>query len=386
MQNIGFLNLPTWKERLQEIFVSLNRNDLLKLPLLGRENSDNAWSAFDKDEFFSLVQTGILFESKTVKELPQRIITSDIFTAVSRLKAGLYRDTFFSAAIGSTFPFLNIITDTCSVSKPQTFLVQNDAFAGFVLSTMEAEGKPMSEAVCDARWKGINIDNSSYSLHGIVSLNRLVLQIAEIFGCFAAPEKIPAAGINNLELVDVVIGKELNMSIRLLGIAKYDDNLKAICEPCLIPERYFLAQARGGSEFLYVKTDDNQSQIYGCPGTSPETVVRGIVNDMSLVSMGSKPELKVIEKVDEFENRFYLRFTVTNLTDTLSELLKQLTEADIEIEKIYQPQKLESNSDEISIVLFTKKTKKTKLTIALDRISDLLKLASLKTVLRIIDR
>ena len=53
MRSAGFLNLPSWKERFQEILIKMGRSDLLKLPLLGRENSDNTWSAFDKEEFYS---------------------------------------------------------------------------------------------------------------------------------------------------------------------------------------------------------------------------------------------------------------------------------------------------------------------------------------------
>ena len=72
---------------------------------------------------------------------------------------------------------------------------------------MEKEEKGFEEAVCDARWKESSDDNSNFSLHGISCRNRLVLQIAEIFGCFVDPDKILCKGINNLDKKDVAIAK-----------------------------------------------------------------------------------------------------------------------------------------------------------------------------------
>ncbi len=386
MKNAGFLNLPSWKEHLQEILIKMGREDLLKLPLLGRENADNIWSAFDNDDFFSLVQTGIFFSGRPLSTFPQKIITSNASFALERLKNNLSKETYFSAAIGGTFPFIKIQSD-CSISKPVKFYVQNDAFSGLVLSTMEKENKNFNEAVCDAKWQEDSDDNSNFSLHGISCRNRLVLQIAEIFGCFINPDNILCRGITKLETTDVSIAKELGMSIRLIGVSEYRNNsLKAIAEPCIMPDRYFLAQARGGSEIIYLKTEENQAHVYACPGSSHESIVRGIVNDLDLSSCCEKQELKNIQTLEDFENKFYLRFNLINLTNTLAELLNIFSHSDIEIEKIYQPNVSHETTDNQQLVLFTNEISRPKLNIALDKISKNLKLASLKADFRIIDR
>lgn len=388
MKNAGFLNLPVWKEKLQEILMKIGHNDLLKLPLLGRENSEGCWQAFDREDFFSVVQTGIAFCGKKSEDFPQKLITSDLSLALSRLEKGLAKNTFYSGAIGGTFPFIKILSD-CSISKPVKFFVQNDAFSGFVLSTMEQEGKSFDEAVCDGRWNDLGEDNSNFSLHGIVCHNRLLLQIAEIFGCFVKPDRVPFTGINSLEKVDISVGKELGMSIRLLGVAEYNkvaNILKVISEPCLIPEKFFLAQARGGSEIIYVKTEDGQSHVYACPGASHESVVRGIVKDIDQSSLSEKNDLLEVNQVEDFDSKFYLRFNVINMTKTLSELLNLLTLGGIEVEKLYQPKVSYETAEGLSLVIFTSKTKRKVLEMAINKISEKVKLASLKACFRIIDR
>lgn len=386
MKNAGLLNLPAWKEYLQKILVKMGRKDLLKLPLLGKENSDSFWSAFDEEEFYRLVQTGIVFENAPVKNFPDTIITSDSFVAVNRLKSGLEADTYFSAAIGGTFPFFRLLADN-TISKPVKFLVQNDAFTGFVLYTMEKNGKSLEEAICDARWKELSNDNINYNLHGLVSYNRLVLQIAEAFGCFIAPDAISYSGINNLSQTDIEIAKELEMSIRLLGIAEYDGkHIKAISEPCMIPERYWLAEARGGSEMIYVKTSDGNSQIYSCPGSNAEIVVRGIVSDLES-SNTKKTPLNRDFTVSEFESSFYLRFDVMNLTDTLSDLLRCFASNGIQIQKIYHPKKTTNKEyNNIPLVILTDNTSESHIKQLADNVAKDVKLAGLKARYRIIDR
>lgn len=386
MKSAGFLNLPSWKERFQEILIKMGRSDLLKLPLLGRENSDNTWSAFDNDEFLSLVQTGICFSGRPVSYFPEKVITSNASLAIERLRKNKFKDTFYSAATGGTFPFIKILSD-CSISKPVKFYVQNDAFSGLVLSIMEKENKSFEEAVCDARWKENTDDNSNFNLHGICCLNRLALQIADIFGCFIDPTKILCRGINNLSSTDVEIAKELGLSIRLIGVAEYDGSfLKAIAEPCIMPHRYFLAQTRGGSEIIYLKTEDGQSHVYACPGSSYESIVRGIVKDLDSSSRQDNKELEVINEISDFENRFYLRFNLINLTDTLSELLKIFARTNIEVEKIYQPKVSHETTEGEQLVIFTNPITRNKLNSAVETIAKKLKLASLKADFRIIDR
>ena len=333
-----------------------------------------------------MVETGILFKGRPVKDFPPRIITSDSSLALLRLEEGLYSSTFFSAAIGGTFPFINLLKDCC-IERPVKFFSQNDAFAGFVLSTMEKSGKEIEEAFNDARWKGIADDSSNLSLHGIVSRNRLVLQVAEIFGCYVNPEKIKTIGISSILKEDVSLAKGFGMSIRLLSIAEYDGKeLKAITEPCMIPDRYFLAQARAGSEILYVITSDNQSQVYACPGSSAETEARGIVKDLESAGDASRKELVRIDKVGDFENKFYIRFDVTNLTSTVAELLRIFETADIETDNIRHLSVSYETVEGVPLVLFTKETTRNSLNKAIELIKRNIKLASIKACFRIVDR
>ena len=390
MQSAGFINLPEWKRRLQEILSSLGREDALKFPVLGRENAEKPWMALDSGDFFAAVQTGIHFAGgNNVKKLPENVITTDTELAIKRLLEGKHRQTFFSAAIGGTFPFQRMICSEYAVARPEKIMVQNDSVTSFVLSRMEKEGKTLEQAIHEAQWEKLAGGNPSQNLHGMVSRNRLVLQIAQIFGRMLRPEDIFTAGINALSVDDVRIAAELGFSIRLLGIARYQEGaIKAIVEPCMIPSRYLLAQARGGSEMIYVRTTDGMTQFYSCPGTSPEIQVYGILSDLYDECRTRAADLTTPDRIEPFADHFYLRFNIVNLTDTMAQLLQMLNRNGIEIEKIHQTavavSRETSDTAGYAIILITSRTTRDNLERALGQIAGQVKLAGLKACFRYI--
>lgn len=389
MKSAGFINLPDWKNRLQEILTSLGRDEVLRFPVLGSENAESPWVTLDPGDFFSAVQTGIHFSGQNnLKRLPENVITADTELAIKRLLDGKFRQTFFSAAIGGTFPFQSIVCSDYAVSRPEKFIVQNDAVAGFILSRMEKDGKTLEQSIHEAQWENLVGGNPSQNLHGVVARNRLVLQIAEIFGLIVKPESIITIGINNLACDDVRIASELGFSIRLLGMAQFQGQiLRAIVEPCMIPANYLLARARGGSEMIYVKTIDGLSQVYACPGTSPEIQVRGILSDLCGCESLHNREITAAETVESFSDCFYMRFNIVNMTDTLSQLLQVFNRNDIEIENIHQSAAVSRETPAAAghgLILITGSTTRENLDKALAQIGSQVKLAGLKACFRFI--
>ena len=390
MKSAGFVNLPEWKRKLQEILTRLGREDTLKLPVLGRENAESPWMTLDSGDFFSAVQTGIHFSGgNEVRRLPENLITTDTDLAIARLLAGKYYQTFFSAAIGGTFLFQRMICSEYAVARPHKIIVLNDSVTSFVLSRMEKESKNLEQAIHEAQWEKLVGGNPSQNLHGIVTRSRLVLQIAQIFGYMVRPDQVATSGINALTATDVRIASEMGYSIRLLGMAQNDDGvIRVLVEPCMIPAKYLLAQVRGGNEMIYARMTDGLSQVYSCPGTSPEIQVRGILSDLYDEFRFNVTDLKTPEKTEGFSDHFYLRFSIVNMTDTLAQLLQVFNRCGIEIEKIHQPTLAVSRETTgtagYELVMITSKIDREHLEKALGQVGSQVKLASLKSCFRYI--
>ncbi|PKL50345.1 MAG: hypothetical protein CVV42_03560 [Candidatus Riflebacteria bacterium HGW-Riflebacteria-2] len=392
MQSVGFINLPPWQAELQKILTHLGREDLLRIPVLGRENVDNPWVAFESGDFFAAVDTGIHFTGNgNLKRLPATVITADADLAITRLLAGESQKTLFSAATGGIFAFLRVAAADNAVGKPEKLLVQNDSIVGYVLSRMESAGKTLEEAIHEAQWENIATDNPSQNLHGIVTRNRLVLQIASIYGLIIRPEAVKTSGISTLSCHDVEVARELGCSIRLLGLAQVKSGqVRAVVEPCMIPSVYLLAQARAGSEIIYLQTESGGSHVYSAPGTSYESQVRAILSDLEMYNAPHTAVAIHSGEVEDFSDCFYLRFSMINMNDTLATILQLFNRAGIDIEKIHQPvvpvSRETADTLRQSLVIITDRTSRSKIETVLAQIGEQVKLAGIRACLRFLRR
>lgn len=385
MKSAGYINLPEWHDFLLQFLIELGYKELTRLPVLGRESIEKPWVAMDADDFMSVIDTGILFAGSCTPEwFPERIITSDPQIAIERILNDSFKKVFFSGAIGSSFAFLNVLSSFVSSPKVKRIIVQNDSVAGLILSKMERENKSLSDAITASQWEEAAPGNPTNHIHGIVTRNRLLLQMVKVFGVIVKPEQIETSGFGTIDEKDVGLARELGFSVRLLGMAQLEqEHIQALVEPCMIPSAYFLAQVRGGSEIVYAQMANDTAQVYACPGTSKETIVRGVLDDLFGCDKPNNTSPVVMSCKNGFKDRFYIKMVLPDLNDTLAKVLNILNHNSVSVEKLVQPT---SKVPYETIVILTEPTMRENVKSALFEISEKVRLASAVTSMRIIGR
>ncbi|EKD82483.1 MAG: hypothetical protein ACD_39C01269G0001 [uncultured bacterium] len=159
----------------------------------------------------------------------------------------------------------------------------------------------------------------------------------------------------------------------------------------MIPSVYLLAQARAGSEIIYLLTDSGNSHVYSGPGSSYETQVRGILSDLSPCTIARSQQVKIYDgAVEDFSDSFYLRFSLINMNDTLAQILQLFNRAGVEIDKIHQPAHQVSRetpeATRQSLVLITGKTQRNVIEAIIAQISEKIKLSTVHACFRFIRR
>ncbi len=394
---VGYINLPMWRDYLQSKLIELDLRDMLTFPVLGGENLDSSWQSLERDDFFSHADEVIHFsDGKKLPPIDKDLITTDAELAVTRLYSGSERKTRYSGAIGGTFPFNQILKLKHQVSRPVKMLVQNDGVVSYILSRIEGGQKTFEEAICESQWEKVSEGKPFKNLHGIVSRNRFILQVAQIFGQLLPFESLYVSGINHLDVADVHIASKLGYSIRLLGIYEAtEDGVSGSVEPCLIPEAYLLAQARGGSEIVYVEMSDGLSQVYGCPGSSKDSSINGILYDLygcggglSKESANEEHALSLVEETElcELEDNFYLRLELKDITGCLASVLQCFDEAGIEVEKVHRLSSPQKDGDFYTLVTVTQRARRGAVTALASKISQGIDGAKVKSYYRFIGR
>lgn len=394
--NIGYINLPRWRDYLQSKLIQLDLRDMLTFPVLGGENLDSSWRSLERDDFFSHSDWVIHFaDGKKQSPMERNLITTDPDLAVARLYSASGRKTRFSGAIGGTFPFNQILCVNHQVARPVKLLVQNDGVVSYILSRIEKGHKTLEEAIYETQWEKVSEDKPFKNLHGIVSRDRFILQVAQVFGQLLPWESLYVSGINDLDIADVGIASQLGYSMRLLGIYEArPDGVSGAVEPCLIPEAYLLAQARGGSEIVYAEMDDGLSQVYGCPGSSKDSCINGVLHDLygcGGVLTGAEKACKPLRFVDEaelreLEDRFYLRFELQDITGCLAAVLRCFESHEIGIEEVHRLGTPQGDEGFYTMVLVSAKTRRATVAALVSEVAQQVEGAKVKSYYRFIGR
>ncbi|HOT28972.1 MAG TPA: hypothetical protein PLU72_12365 [Candidatus Ozemobacteraceae bacterium] len=393
MSTVGFLNLPPRHEELRSTLERLGLEELVRRPVLGRENAEPPWVTLDPAEFFSVVDTGFHFtESRSPKEWTPWVITSDAVLANSRLENGLAGQTGVRGAIGGTFPFLDICGSSVFLPTPRRLLAITDGVAGFVLTEMERSGRPLDEAIREAQWRNVAPGNMTRHLHALAARERLALLASSVFGINLSAERILAEGFGQLDARDVAVACRLGYNIRLIGsVEAHEAGFEAWVRPCLLPAKYILAQARGGSEAAYMQCSDGSSHVFIGPGTSFEVSLRGMLRDHQLLlekgtpGVGTFSPAKLIPSHRQVSG-FYIRLTLVNQMSTLAQITNLFAAAGVEVRYIVQPDgdgvSRETPSGNTELVIFTAPVSDGVLHGTLEQVRADVKLAAIKACLR----
>jgi len=272
-------------------------------------------------------------------------------------------------------------------------LAVTDGVVSFILSEMEHSRGTVDDALREAQWQGVAPGNPVRHAHGLVARERLALLASRMFGIKLPAEKIPVEGITKISWEDVEIAKENNFCVRVLGIVeKKENHLQAWIGPCLIPDRYLLAQVRGGMEAAYLQFKDRTSMVYVGPGTSKEVVVRGMLRDLDQFQkqgdFGNPPfrEISCIP-LDQQSASFYVRISIMEFVSTVARIMNIFAERNVKIQSFYQRPSLKFSDvrevDASDFVIFSKPVQEGVVRKVVDEIRSEVKLANVKSCIRV---
>ena len=143
------------------------------------------------------------------------------------------------------------------------------------------------------------------------------------FGTTVPIESIPCRGISTLDSVDFEYAKEIDCTIKLVGIAKrlsntteHDGDLSVFVSPVAIPKAHMLASTSEGDNKVIIKSSNVGITSYTGPGAGRFPTANSVVADIcriaSALSSGYVlpdpfPLNSTIELDQDFISKFFIR-------------------------------------------------------------------------------
>ncbi|MFH1198870.1 MAG: homoserine dehydrogenase, partial [Candidatus Omnitrophota bacterium] len=172
------------------------------------------------------------------------------------LAADRGKSIYFEASVGAGIPVIKSVREGLVANKFSDILGIVNGTSNFILSQMSEGGCSFRDALALAQKKGFAEADPTLDIEGIDSAHKLSLLVYLCFGKIVDFKDIFVEGLSRISLADVNYAKDLGFEIKLLAIAKKEnDELEVRVHPTLIRSEHLLASVSGVNNAIYISSD-----------------------------------------------------------------------------------------------------------------------------------
>lgn len=365
--------------------------DVSKYPPLPFELSERLEDALEDDEISMVVELigGVEYPfeiAKKVFEKGKAFVTANkamiAFHSKELMELCKGLPFGFEASVCGGIPIIEVLRDSLSANEVLGFEGILNGTSNFILTQMFEKKQDFFTALCEAQRLGYAESNPSLDINGGDAGHKLLILAKMAYGIDVGFDDILIEGIEGVKLEDLQCADELGYCIKLLGIAKKENELLDLrLHLALIPKGGNLSSINGVKNAINLK-GDCVGELFLCGlgaggDATASSVIADIVHIVRLREskvyptpafgyFSSNSSLKLKAK-GEISSKYYLRFEVSDRLGALAEISAILADSEISVSEIVQ----KSNGERALISLITHLAKEEKMQKALSKIAKL---------------
>lgn len=265
----------------------------------------------------------------------------------------LGKSIYFEASVGAGIPLIKSLREGLVANKFSSIYGILNGTSNFVLSRMSANNCSFETALQEAKARGFAEADPTLDIEGKDSAHKLVVLTYLCFGRFVPLRDVFVEGISSVTLSDIKYAAQLGFEIKLLAIAKKEDEeLEVRVHPTLIPKEHLLASVDGVFNAIYVACDLAGELLFYGPGAGQLSAASAVVSDIVDLTQDIKAGLfrqtlhiavdnsiKRLRTIKNFESRYYLRLMVVDKPGVLAKIAGVLAKYGISIASVSQKER-----------------------------------------------
>jgi homoserine dehydrogenase len=257
-------------------------------------------------------------------------------------------DLRYEASVGSGIPLISSFQQDLAANKISAIQAILNGTTNYILTRMAQEGLDFASTLKQAQKLGYAEANPANDIDGIDAAYKLVILSNLAFRTKFVPQDVYREGISNIAARDFLYAKEFGYAIKLLAIAKReDDKVEMRVHPVFIPQDSQLAKVDGVYNAVEVETDLAGKLIFYGEGAGSLRASSAIMADVLAIArniyrgVNNVPELRLNQRVtikpmSELKTQYYLRLNATDRPGVLSQISKVLGDNSISISSVIQ--------------------------------------------------
>lgn len=312
--------------------------------------------------------------------------------AIFKKAEKLGRQILFEASVAGGIPIIKSIREGMTANTFFSIFGILNGTSNYILSQMADKGASFKKALSQARLKGYAERNPSLDIKGLDSAHKLAILSLLAFGKKVKMKDIYVEGIEQISPLDIQYAKEMGYTVKLLAIAKRDENkLQVRVHPTLLPSKYLLSSVSGIYNAIFISADLVGKQVFYGEGAGKLPTASAILSDVMdiayTIARGKKTakliiprrlEIQSVKKIDDVCMRYYVHFSTIDKPGVLAKIAELLGTHNISIASVVQKERREGRI--VPIVMLTHEAKEKDMQSALKKI-DRLSAIKKKTIL-----
>ena len=304
--------------------------------------------------------------------------------AAAKTGAGLY----YEATTGGGMPIIRVMTQAMQANSIMEIKAIINGTTNYILSKMTQEGADYAEVLKDAQALGYAEANPVADVEGYDSSYKLSILSSLAFNKRLPVELISREGITNITKTDIAVARELGFVIKLLAIAKRrGEKIEARVTPVFLSKDHPLANVNDSFNAVFLVGDNvGDIMLYG-RGAGALPTGSAIVSDIVFCARQEKharySEMNVsMTESDieyDYESEYYIRLDVHDVVGVIADIAAVFKKHKVSISQMRQA----DSKEIIPVVFVTHKTREFDMQKAIEEISRLGNVISVRNVIRV---
>ncbi|MEN6326479.1 MAG: homoserine dehydrogenase [Syntrophomonas sp.] len=276
-------------------------------------------------------------------------------------------DFYFEASVAGGIPIIYPLKQSLAGNQIQEVIGILNGTTNYILTKMSLEGRDFTEVLAEAQELGYAESDPTADICGLDAARKIAILSSIAFNSRVTFNDVYVEGITAITAADIQYGKELGYVIKLLAIAKEDENqqIQVRVHPAFIPKTHPLAGVNDVFNAVFVRGNAVGEIMHYGRGAGQMPTASAIIGDLIEIGRNMRQnccgrigctcyENKKILDINQLTAQFYIRMTVKDRPGVLAGIAGVFGNNNVSIAAVLQKT---SQDDKAELILITHKVR-----------------------------
>jgi homoserine dehydrogenase len=291
----------------------------------------------------------------------------------------------FEAAVAGVIPIVRVIQESFGATKLDKVFGIVNGTTNFILSEMAVSGATYEQALARAQELGYAEADPTDDVTGADAAAKMAILARLAFHTPVTLDQVPYEGIGGITADDLAYAKELDLSLKLLGVAeRRDGGISVRVFPCFLYGGHPLAPVSGPFNAVMVESPEITEVTMSGPGAGGVQTASAVLGDLVSVLAGEAPARDAtveLPLVSDVTSSFYLHLEVADQPGVLARIAQVLGDREISVKSVVQ----RGMGDDARLVMVVHECLESSFSAAMEELSQLDEVRSPPRSIRVIE-